>query len=157
MSAALAATPRANAEKRGWARRAPRDGRVELANDQLAWRLEWRDGKLATSSFVNKLSGRTFPLSEVEELVLTFSGAQHRVEIPWWKFVYGPDSQPVSPGDEQGFKLGYHLPGTPDREWGLTENLLLRGLRDSPRPRGGGYYGDAPSYRVAITLNALSY
>ncbi len=152
MSSALAATSSAQTGKRGKSRRAPRNGRVELANDHLVWRLEWRDGKLATTSFVNKISDRAFPLGEVEEIVLTISGAQHRIEIPWWKFVYGPDSRPVSPGEEQGLKLGYPLPGASERDWGLTENLLLRGLRDLPRPRGGITYDGYGWFRRSVEL-----
>ena len=132
MSAALSATVAAAPEKSRKVRplrHAPRNGRVDLVNDCLAWHLEWSGGKLASTGFENKLSGHTFKFSEVQELALAFSGTSHRIEIPWWRFTFGADEKPVAQDQEQGLKRGYHLPATSDQDWGVTENLLLRGLR----------------------------
>jgi hypothetical protein len=123
-------------EKPVLSERAGRNGRVSLANDLIAWNLEWRDGKLASTSFDNKLSGRSFPLSQVQELTLTFSAAEQRVEIPWWKFAFSPDETAVPPEQEQGFKLGYHRSDFPDQPWEVTENLLLRKLTGPKRFQG---------------------
>lgn len=154
MSAALAASASSADKKRAAPRAAPRSGKLGLINDALAWQLEWRDGKLSSTRFENKLSGRTYPLSSEEEFSLTFSGAQRRVEIPWWKFAYGPDAQSVPAGDEQGLRLGYQLPGFSDRDWGYAENLLLRGLRDVPRARAGIHYDGYGWFRSALELPA---
>ena len=154
MSAAMAAGTAGEKKKRGPQSAAPRSGRVELANEQLAWQIEWHEGKLASTKFANKLSGRTFPLGTEGEFALTFSAAQRRVEIPWWKFVYGPDAQPVLPADEQGLRLGFHLPGSSDADWGLSENLLLRGLRGISKPRGGITYDGYGWFRSTLELPA---
>ncbi len=121
-------------------RQAPRAGEVVLSNEFLSWRLEWRDGRLASTEFENRISGRSFPLSSVQEFVLTLSASKHRVEIPWWRFVFGPDEAPVPPEEEQGFRLGYHRPDFSEQEWGATENLLLRSLQGVKRVRGGTTY-----------------
>lgn len=121
-------------------RKALRDGKVTLGNEYLSWRLEWQDRRLAGSAFENRLSGRAFPLSSVNEFVLTFSASKHRVEIPWWRFVFGPDEGPVPPEQEQGLHLGYHRREFSDRDWGATENLLLRSLQGLKSVRGGITY-----------------
>ena len=109
--------------------RAARNGGLTLSSRELAWRLEWRDRKLSSTRFENRLSGRTFTLSDVQELELIFSASKFRVEIPWWKFTLGPDQEPGNPNQEQGVKLGFHMPEFADHDWGATENLLLRNLR----------------------------
>ena len=154
MSAALATAASAEKKRRQPQKKAGRNGRVELANDSIAWRLEWQEGKLASTSFVNKLSGRTFALAAVEEFGLTFSGAEHRVEIPWWRFVFSPDPQAVPPADEQGLKLGYALPGFADSGWGLCENLLLRDLRGVALPRERIAYDGYGWFRTSLELPA---
>jgi hypothetical protein len=115
-------------------KRAGRNGRITLANDLLTWNLEWRDGKLASTSFENKLSRRSFTLSAVQELMLTFSAAEQRIEIPWWKFQFGPDMTSIPPEHEQGFKLGFHRTEFLDKPWEVTENLLLKRL-SGPKQR----------------------
>src|ERR1019366_3976752 len=106
--------------------RAGRNGSITLANDLIAWNLEWRDAKLSSTSFENKLSGRNFRLSEVQELKLTFSSAEQRIEIPWWKFQFGSDKTSIPSEEEQGFRLGYHRAEFQDKAWEVTENLLLK-------------------------------
>ena len=115
-------------------KRAGRDGRISLANDFIAWNLEWRDGKLSSTSFDNKLSGHNFALSKVQELTLTFSSAEQRIEIPWWKFQFGPDKTSIPAEQEQGFRLGYHRADFQDKAWEVTANLLLKRL-SGPRQR----------------------
>ena len=132
ISAALTtAASRANGadERREGFQRVERQGHRTLSNGALAWELEWRDGRLRSSRWENKLSGNTFSLLPAEEFVLTFSAARQRIEIPWWHFKFGPDKIPVSPTEEQGFRRGYHRPETSDEGWGATDNLLLRNLR----------------------------
>jgi hypothetical protein len=77
------ATSHGASEKPAPAPRVGRHGELTLRNDALAWQLEWHEGRLSSARFDNKLSGHTFPLSEVRELTLTFSASKHRVEIPW--------------------------------------------------------------------------
>jgi hypothetical protein len=122
------------------ARRVARNGTLELTNDALTWHLEWRVRKLASSGFDNKLSGHTFKFSSAQELLLTFSASTPRIEIPGWKFIFGPDETTVSPSEEQGLKLGYHYPDFQDQDWGVTQNLLLRELSGVKRYRGGIRY-----------------
>ncbi len=76
----------------------------------------------------------------MNEFGLTFSASRHRVEIPWWRFVFGPDDRPVPPEPEQGLRLGYHRCEFSDQDWGATENLLLRNLQGVRRLRGGITY-----------------
>ncbi|HXW13100.1 MAG TPA: hypothetical protein VEN79_01195, partial [Terriglobia bacterium] len=143
ISAALgtAATPEIlRAGKDAPAKRAPRNGSLDLTNDALTWHLEWRNGKLASSGFDNKLSNHSFKFTSAEEFVLTFSSAQPRIEIPGWKFAYGPDETPVPPEQEKGISLGFQKPETSDGDWGVTENLLLRGLSGVKESRGGISY-----------------
>jgi hypothetical protein len=74
------------------AKRASRHGSLDLTNEALTWRLEWQNGKLASTGFDNKLSHQSFQFASAEEFALTFSSAEPRIEILWWKFVYGPGS-----------------------------------------------------------------
>src|SRR5258708_2691006 len=69
-------------------------GGLDLTNDELIWRLTWDENGLKSTGFVNKLTGRSFLFSSVQEISLTFSASKVRVEIPWWKFVFGPDDPP---------------------------------------------------------------
>ena len=139
VSAALASagSPGTNVlDEQALAAQASRTKRIAVANDQLTWHLEWHSGQLISSAFENKLSGRTFLLSSVQELALNLSASKHRVEISWWKFTFGAKEAAVSPDQEHGFRLGFHHPEVSDQGWGATENLLLRGLRglrDVPR------------------------
>ena len=151
MSAALtsATSTRGGLKRQAQAARVEPRGAVTLSNDALVWRLEWRKRRLGSSRFENKLSGRAFPLSFAQEIVLTFSASKHRVEIPWWRFAFGPDKTSVPPAQEQGFRLGYDLPDFSDRGWGATENLLLRSLRGVKRHDDGITY-DVPGKRAVI-------
>src|ERR1035441_1253203 len=115
-------------------KRAGRNGRIALANDLIAWNLEWRDGKLRSTSFDNRLSSRSIRLSGVQELTLTFSSAEQRIEIPWWKFQFSPDTTSIPAEQEQGFRLGYHRADFQDKAWEVTENLLLKRL-SGPKQR----------------------
>ena len=117
------------------------NGKLNLANEFLEWRFEWRAGKLKSSAFTNKLTGKAFYLTTQNEALLNFSRAKHRIEIPWWNFAFGPDETPVSPDVEQGLALGYHRPGFPVEAWGTTDNLLLRRLH------GAGARGDGILYK----------
>jgi hypothetical protein len=153
MSAALAASPAAE-KRRAPQRPAPAKGRVELANEHVAWRLDWRQGRLASTRWTNKRTGTGFPLTAEREFAVTFAAAEHRAEIPWWRFAYGPDEQPVSAEDETGFRLGFALAGFDDRDWGYCENLLLRGLRNAPNPRGGTKYDGYGWFRALLELPA---
>ena len=110
------------------------NGTVTLSNDLLLWELNCRKGILASSRFENRITGSRFTLSFVQELILTFSASRHRIDIPWWRFICGADQTTVPPTQEQGLKSGYNLPDYSDREWGATDNLLLRRLsgRDQP-------------------------
>jgi len=70
------------AGKNAPAKRASRNGSLDLTNDVLTWHLEWRNGKLASTGFDNKLSSHSFKFASAQEFVLTFSSAQPRIEIP---------------------------------------------------------------------------
>jgi hypothetical protein len=62
--------------------RPDRSRRLTLANDQLAWHLDWSEGRLRSTSFENKLSGHRFLISAPRELALNFSAALDRVQEP---------------------------------------------------------------------------
>lgn len=145
-------------------KRAARDGAVVLANDAMAWHLEWHNHKLASTGFDNKLSGRQFKFTSAEEFVLTFSASAHRIEIPWWKFTYGAGEAAVNLDREQGLSQGFHQPEFQDQHWGAVENLLPRG-RPGAQPRGDGItydgYGwyrqwfDSPVTARGVDLNFI--
>ncbi len=146
------------------------DGAVTLSNNFLLWELGWRKGILSSSRFENKLSGHRFPLASVQELALAFSASKHRIDIPWWRFTFGPDKTPALPAQEQGLKNGYNLPDYSDHAWGATDNLLLRRLSGGGRPpdeiKYDGYgwfrYGfklpeDARSEEIAFVLGGYDH
>ena len=152
------------------AKRAQKNGGLTLSSHELVWHLEWRDRKLRSSRFENRLSGKVFDLSEVREIELTLSASRHRIEIPWWKFTFEPDEGPSDPGREQGLKLGYHLPDFSDRGWGATENLLLRNVRGVESPadaiayNGYGWFRrqfglpeDSPGETLVFVLGGYDY
>ena len=56
---------------------------LTLANDQLTWHFDWNDRLLRSTYFENKLSGRRFALSGVQELALNFSAVVDRVAQPF--------------------------------------------------------------------------
>jgi hypothetical protein len=117
-----------------------RDGTLQLTNDAMTWRLEWHNRKVASTSFDNKLSGNQFKFTFAEEFVLTFSAAAQRIEIPWWKFIYGPDESAIALDQEQGLAQGFHQPEFQDQHWGNAQNLLPRG---HPGAKG---HGDGITY-----------
>ena len=113
------------------------NGKLNLSNEFLDWRVEWNDGKVRSSGFTNKLTNQDFQISTRHEAVLVFSTAKHRVDIPWWNFTYSPDETAVSPDAEKGLALGYHQADFSEKGWGRTDNLLLRRL-SGIRRRGDG-------------------
>ena len=132
--------------------RVARQGKFVLSNGYLAWELEWKQGKLGNSVLHNKLTGHTFHLSTRREFRLVFSASKHRVEIPWWDFVFGPDELPVPPDAEKGLALGYQQPDFRDQDWGKTENLLLRSLRGVNGERSGITYDGYGWFRSGFEL-----
>jgi len=121
-------------------KRAARDGKVDLANDAMAWHVEWHNRKLASTGFDNRLTGHQCMFTSTEEFLLTFSASEQRIEIPWWKFTYGPDESAVLVGQEQGLALGFQEPEFQDQHWDNTQNLLPRG-----QP-GANHLGDGITY-----------
>lgn len=121
---------------------AARNGSIDLENDAIKWHWEWRNRKLTSTGFDNKLSRHRCHFESAEELRLTFSAAAHRVEIPWWKFTYGPDESAIGWEQEKGFALGFQRPEFRDEGWGGVENLVPRG-RPGGKPHGDGitYHG----------------
>jgi hypothetical protein len=109
-------------------------GSHTLANNFVAWRLDWENGKLLSTSYLNKMTNSFSPITSAEELVLTFSAADTRIEIPWWRFQFGPDDTAVAVSDEQGLKSGFHQPDFSDEHWAVTENLLRKRL-SGPKPK----------------------
>ncbi len=141
-----------------------------LSNSKLTWELEWRDRRLRSSRLENRLSGNTFSLPTEHEIALTFSAAQSRVEITWWHFKFGSDLTSVPPTKERGLHLGFHQPNTTEQGWGVTENLLLRGLsgvKQSPDPISYDGYGwfrkhfelpkDAEGKEIVTVLGGYDY
>ena len=56
---------------------------LTLADKELAWHLDWSDGRLHNTYFDNKLSGHRFGVSADRELALNFSAAIDRVAQPY--------------------------------------------------------------------------
>ena len=109
--------------------------RFVLGNKYLDWELTMAGGAVRSTRLRNKLSGRTFAISDSQELQLTFSAAKARVEIPWWKAKVGPDHDADSPDRERGYLGGYHLEEyRDDADWSKTLNLLMRGTDRSDIP-----------------------
>ena len=128
-------------------KRASRDGKVDLANDAMAWHLEWHNHKLSSPGFDNKLSGHQFRFTSAEEFLLTFSASAQRIEIPWWKFIYGPDESAVGTEQEKGFTLGFQKPEFEDQHWGAAQNLIPRGHPGAKRHGDGITYDGYGWYR----------
>ena len=135
---------------------AARDGTLQLSNDAMAWRLEWHNRKVASASLDNKLSGHHLKFSTAEEFVLTLSASLHRIEIPWWKFTYGPDESAASVEVEQGFAQGFQKPEFQDQHWGNALNLLPRGHPGPQHHRDGITYGGYGWYRRWFELPAAA-
>ena len=111
--AALRPVASAAYELLGWDSRRTQiagNGHLTLSSPELAWHFGWHNKSFKSTHFENRLSGKTFDLSAVQEVELTFSASKHRIDIPWWKFAYGPDGEPIEPSREQGLKLGFHRP-----------------------------------------------
>ena len=104
--------------------------RITLGNQYLDWDLLMTEGTIRSTGVRNKLSGRYFELKDSREILLTFSGAKARVEIPWWNVELGADHDSTPPDRESGYRRGYHLETFQgDEEWDKMSNLLLRGGR----------------------------
>src|SRR5581483_7462349 len=133
-------------EKQNIARPVTPNGKLDLTNPFLTWHLDWHDKKIASTGFENKISGQEFTFKRTKEVVLNFSSSLHRIEIPGWRFTFGPDETPVSPESERGIEQGYQRLEYSDQKWGVTENLLLRGLsgvergHDAIRFEGYGWF-----------------
>ncbi|HLI35071.1 MAG TPA: hypothetical protein VKW70_08500, partial [Terriglobia bacterium] len=103
-------------------------------------------------------------------MALTFSVSKHRIDIPWWRFTFGPDKTPALPAQERGLRNGYNLPDYSDQAWGVTDNLLLRRLSGGDRPPdeikydGYGWFrygfelpGDARGEEIVFVLGGYDY
>ena len=104
-------------------------GKITLSNKSLEWELTMAEGGVGSTRLHNKLSGRTFEITESQELQLTFSAARARIEIPWWWVKLGPNHDPDSPDHENGILDGYHQEDFKgEADWQATLNLLLPNL-----------------------------
>lgn len=115
-------------------------GTFAIANDCLAWHFECDEGKLTSRGFENRLSGRAFPLSAVQEIVLIFSASQHRVEQPLTRVTdfevhevkpTGSDCfvcQLHSPSTGVAVCAHYQLDGPTRRKWVDIENRSMKDL-----------------------------
>jgi hypothetical protein len=101
--------------------------KLVLTNEYLDWELLMTGGGVKSLGFRNKLSGHYYKLEEAKELLLTFSQAKARVEIPWWYIEPGPDNDKSSPAQEQGYLRGYHLEEFREEESWKTSHSLLYG------------------------------
>ncbi len=91
--------------------------RWTLENDEVAWEFSATGGRFASDGFTNKLSGKRYALRDATELRLTFSAAQARIEIPWWRCAFGPDNDSTAPQHEAGYAQGFHTADFDDRHW----------------------------------------
>jgi hypothetical protein len=114
--------------------------KLTLGNKYLDWDLVMTGGTVKSTGVRNKLSGQYYKLSDSKELLLTFSRAKARVEIPWWDYELGRDNDTTLPDQERGYLQGYHREDFGKRSWGNTQNLLLRdGVSFGGSPIFNGY------------------
>ena len=104
--------------------------KVALSNRYLEWDLAINENGVRSVGLNNKLTGRYFPFTDSSEIVLAFSQAKARIEIPWWNSHLGPDNDPSPPESEEGYLKGYHLDDLDDGGWTKVCNLLLFDLND---------------------------
>jgi len=112
--------------------------KLTLSNRYLDWDLVMTGATIKSTGFRNRLTGRYYELSDSKELVLTFSQARRRVEIPWWNYELGSENDHSLPDQEAGYLRGYHREDFRGEEkWKKTLNLLIRGSCGSPEPNQG--------------------
>ena len=110
------------------------DRELTLANEQIAWHLDWSTGSLRSTYFENKLSGHRFSLSGVQEVALNFSAAVDQVAQPFtrladWEVRAVQRISPLhavvdlrSPTLAVGVTLHYELDGPTRRKWAVVTN-----------------------------------
>jgi hypothetical protein len=106
---------------------------IILGNQYLEWSIAVSETGVRSTSLLNKLTGRHIPFEDSNEILLVFSDAQARIEIPWWNVHWGKDNDPAPPDQEEGYLRGYHREAIDDSSWQKVCNLLLFDLED-PRP-----------------------
>jgi hypothetical protein len=105
--------------------------KIALDNKYLGWDLLMSGGAIQSLGVRNKLSGHYHALQDSKEILLRFSSASARVDIPWWSFDVGPDNDNATPDQERGYLAGFHSEDFLEEEkWEKAENLLLHGARD---------------------------
>ena len=110
-------------------------GKVTLSNPYLELEFTMSNGEVGSTILRNKLTDRLFRLTCKRQAQLTFSGADTRIEIPWWNVTVGREHDDTPYDQEKGFLSGYHLESyRGDADWGKTLNLLLRNLQSGPLP-----------------------
>jgi hypothetical protein len=146
---------------------------ITLENEFLSWTLDCVDGRLRSVSLTNKLSGRTFLLSDAEELALVLSASAERLEEPLARvsdFVPRGDLDSagvhlVSPSTGLEAIVHYALDGPTRRKWVEVTNptshdvLLLDVELDSFRidaPTSGGGSGQ-PIFVADEVFAAVEY
>src|ERR1039458_10041752 len=87
---------------------------IILGNQYLEWNIAVSETGIRSKSLRNKLTGRHFPFEDSNEILLAFSDAKARIEIPWWNAHSGKDSDPAPPEKEEGYLRGYHIEDTDD-------------------------------------------
>jgi hypothetical protein len=119
----------------------PKAGTV-LQTEALAWHLDWSDGKLRSTAFQNRLTGRTVAMADAEELGLVLSAAVDRAQEPLRRVTdFRVVSADVARGSQASFRLQsattgveavvhYELEGPTRRKWvevtnGPAEALVL--------------------------------
>src|SRR5262249_55554605 len=73
-----------------------------LENDALSWRLGETSSGIRSIRFVNKLSGRSYDVSDGAEWRAVWASSAQRLEIPWWDFQPGSEDGAVRPEEELG-------------------------------------------------------
>ncbi|MGH2639994.1 MAG: hypothetical protein ACRDF4_12055, partial [Rhabdochlamydiaceae bacterium] len=102
--------------------------RLALENEQLTWEFSRSNRGIVSAGLRNKLTGKYFEFKQATELLLRFSAARERLEIPWWRCTFGLDGNTASPDNERGYTQGYQNPEFDDSKWPTCFNLGLRGL-----------------------------
>ncbi len=105
--------------------RAQSEEKLTLSNDSMDWEFSLAGGGFRTVGVRNKLSGKYHPVLQSRELRLVFSAAKTRIDIPWWRCIFGPDNDATPAPEETGLREGRHRLEFGDKSWTTSANLCL--------------------------------
>src|SRR5215472_10253017 len=106
-------------------------GSLSLENDQALWEFAL-PGEPGETWLRNKLTGRRYTFRRPSELLLRFSAAKARIEIPAWLCTFGRPGETAAADQDSGYRGGYYQLLFDDHAWGTCANLCLYWLDGVP-------------------------